>query len=410
MERWRFSTSVGCLLLGMWLNAFSLDRATGQSLSLAYPLKLAQSQPPSRNTPQPDADSSENESKASMTISPIYPACPFPSIPISEAAFKSTFGEIFGELFRAITREPGKPSVVALGGNERSNADLAMTVNNLIIAGKLDEALQVAQKIKEVSSKNAALQGIAAAYTGDGQIAQALQVIEIMDEGSRINSLSYIAEKYRVAGQLERAAETIDRAVAAYRTAAKPDSTDPVFTANMKLPYLSNFVSQYTAVERKDRAAELSSEILEVAKTLPQQNFTSVATLSSIAELYASSGQMDKAAEVLSYSLEAAQNIKETFVKALLLAQIASVYAALKQPDRATEILAQVINLAKLEKGVSEKNAILIGSAHAYGVLGQYDQALQLTNTVEPASLRDQVKQTLACSQSFYSNTNQQKF
>jgi tetratricopeptide (TPR) repeat protein len=119
---------------------------------------------------------------------------------------------------------------------------------------------------------------------------------------------------------------------------------------------------------------------------------------------------MDKAAEVLSYSLEAAQNIKETFVKALLLAQIASVYAALKQPDRATEILAQVINLAKLEKGVSEKNAILIGSAHAYGVLGQYDQALQLTNTVEPASLRDQVKQTLACSQSFYSNTNQQKF
>jgi tetratricopeptide (TPR) repeat protein len=373
----------------MWLNAFSLDRATAQSLSLAYPLKLAQSQTPSRNTPQPDADSSENESKPSMTISPISPACPFPSIPISEATFFLTFGTMFAEMF----------GEMALGGNESPDEDLAMTVNNLIIAGKLDEALQVAQKIKDVSHKNWALQGIAAAYTEAGQMAQALQLIEIMDERSRINSLSYIAEKYRVAGQLERAAETIDRAFAAYRTAAKPDSTDPVFTANMKLLHLSNFVSQYIAVERKERAAELSSEILEVAKTLPQQNFMSVATLSSIAEQYASAGQMDKAAEVLSYSLEAAQNIKETYVQAFLLNYIGGVYAELKQPERATEILAQAIALAKLEKGVSEKNVVLIGSARTYGVLGQYDQALQLINDVEPALLREQVKQTLACSQ-----------
>jgi len=385
MERWRFSTFVWCLFLGMWLNAFSLDRATAQSLSLAYPLKLAQSQPPSRNTPQPDADSSENESKPSMTISPIFPACPFPSIPISEATFFLTFGTMFGEM--------------ALGGNEGPDEDLAMTVNNLIIAGKLDEALQVAQKIKDVSHKNWALQGIAAAYTEAGQIAQALQVTEIMGGGFRLASLWHIAEKYRSSGQLDRAAETIDRAFAAYRARAKPNSTDPVFTANMKLFYLSKFVEHYIAVERKDRAAELSSEILEVAKTLPQQNFMSVATLSSIAEQYASAGQMDKAAEVLSYSLEAAQNIKETYVQAFLLNYIGGVYAELKQLERATEILAQAIALAKLEKGVSEKNVVLIGSARTYGVLGQYDQALQLINDVEPASLREQVKQTLACSQ-----------
>ena len=391
MERWRFSTSVGCLFLGMWLNAFSLDRATAQSLSLAYPLKLAQSQPPSRNTPPPNADSSENKSKASMTISPISPACPFPSIPISEATFFLTFGTIFAEMF----------GEMALGGNEGPDEDPRITVNNLVIAGKLDEALQVAQKIKDVSPKNAALQGIARAYIEAEQIAQALQVTEIMGGGFRLASLWHIAEKYRSSGPLARAAETIDRAFGAYRARAKPNSTDPVFTANMKLLYLSQFVGQYIAVGRKDRAAELSSEILEVAKTVPQQNFLSVVTLSSIAEQYASAGQMDKAAEVLSYSLEAAQNIKETFVKTLLLDQIATVYAALKQPDRATEILAQAIALAKSEKGVSEKNAALMASARAYGVLGQYDQALQLTNALEPASLRDQVKQTLACSQNY---------
>lgn len=158
-------------------------------------------------------------------------------------------------------------------------------------------------------------------------------------------------------------------------------------------------VEHYIAVERKDRSAELSSEILEVAKTLPQQNFMSVTTLSSIAEQYASAGQMDKAAEVLSYSLEAAQNIKETYVQAFLLIHIGGVYAELKQPERSAEILAQAIALAKLEKGVSEKNVVLIGSARTYGVLGQYNQALQLINDVEPASLREQVKQTLACSQ-----------
>jgi tetratricopeptide (TPR) repeat protein len=346
---------------------------------------------------------------------------------------------VFGE----ITIEPGETTVVTFVPGDGSDADLGMTVSNLVRAGSLDEALEVAQKIKDISQKNEALRRIASAYkearqleqalqvaysiteppqsdntSSDdnismrgnalseiaqayveaGQLEQAVQVAENMGGGFRVGILLNIAEKYRVAGVLARAASLIDRAVAAYRTVAQPDSTDSKFAALMKLLSLSRFANEYAAVGRKEQAVELSSEIFDVAKTLPLQDYITLGVLSNTAQLYAAAGQRDKAAQVLSYSLSSAENIKETYVKALVFAQIANEYAVLKQPERATELLSQALELAKSEKGVSEKNIVLVMSARVYGVLGQYNEALQVTNAVEPASLRDQVQQTLVCS------------
>jgi hypothetical protein len=72
------SAAVGYLVVSMWLGTSSLDRATAQRISLAYPLKLAQSQPPSSNTPRTGADSEEIETKSSSSLTPppIFPACP----------------------------------------------------------------------------------------------------------------------------------------------------------------------------------------------------------------------------------------------------------------------------------------------------------------------------------------------
>jgi len=438
MAKLWLKAAVGYLVLGMWLGSSSLDGAAAHSPSLSLPLKLAQSQPPSSNTPRTDADSSgmEINSSSSVTPAPISPACPFPSMPMSEAASNALFGEF--------TIEAGETTISAsfLAG-DGSDPDLGMTVHKLVRTGKLDEAVQVAQKIKDVSRKNEALREIASAYkeagqldqalqvaksiaespqsdntslddhisirdnalseiaqayVKAGQLDQALQVAEIMAEGYRVSTLLDIAEKYRVAEQPNRAAEVIDRAVADYRTAAKPDSTDPVAAAYFKLLVLARFAGQYAAVGRKNRAAELSSELFEVAKTLPQLDYMTFTVLSGTAEVYAAAGQRDKAASVLSYSLETAKNFKETFVKATALAQIANGYAVLEQPNRATELLSQALDLAKPEKEVSKKNFVLVAIARTYGVLGQYDKALQVTNAVEPASLRDQVKQTLVCS------------
>jgi tetratricopeptide (TPR) repeat protein len=438
MEKSWLSAAAGCFVLSIGLGSSSFDGATAQSVSLTFPLKLAQSQPPSSNTPRTDADSSEIEikSSSSVTPAPISPACPFPSMPMSEAASKTLFGEF--------TIEPGETTVSAsFVPGDGSDPDLGMTVSKLVRTGKLDEAVQVAQEIKDVSRKNEALREIASAYKEArrldqalqvaksiaeppqsnntsledhisirdnalseiaqaymkaGQLDQALPVAEIMGEGYRVSTLLDIAEKYRVAEQPNRAAEVIDRAVADYRTAAKPDSTDPVAAAYFKLLVLARFTGQYAAVGRRNRAAELSSELFEVAKTLPELDYMTFNVLSGTAELYAQAGQRDKAASVLSYLLQTAKNFKETFVKAAALAQIANGYAVLEQPNRATELLSQAIALAKPEKEVSKKNFVLVVIARSFGVLGQYDKALQVTNAVEPASLRGQVKQTLVCS------------
>ncbi len=132
-----------------------------------------------------------------------------------------------------------------------------------------------------------------------------------------------------------------------YRTAAKPDSTNAVSANYTKLLALGRFANQYLFVNQIEQAVKLSSEMFEVAKTLPQQYYMTLTVLLSTAEVFALAGQDKKVAEVLSYSLEEANSIQEAFIKALLFAQIADGYAQLKQPGRATELLSQVLELVQ---------------------------------------------------------------
>lgn len=438
MRKSRLSVAVPYLVVGMWLGFFSLDGATAQIPSLILPLLLAQSQQEGSNTPRPNTASQTTKFESSFSLSPIAPACPFPPLPMSRAAAKSLFG--FG-LSGDITLNPVKPTFsTAVPTDERSavptDERFAATVSDLVRAGKLGQALQVAQKIKDVSLKNEALRSIASAYKSAGQLNQAfqvaksiiepsqsnislrdnalleivqayaqagqldqaLQVAEIMGEGFKFSTLLDIAEKYRLARQPVRAASIIERADAVYRTLSKPNSTNLLANPSFKIFILPRLIGKYAAVGRKQKAVELSSELFEFIKTLPQQNYMTLTNLSGIAEIYQGAGQSDKAAEVLDYSLLAVKNIKEVFVKAQALAQIANEYALLKQSVRASEVLSQALALAKPDKEVSSKNIVMITVARGYGVLGQYDKALEITKAVEPVSLRDQVKQTITCS------------
>ncbi|MBW4546572.1 MAG: tetratricopeptide repeat protein [Symplocastrum torsivum CPER-KK1] len=256
MKKSRLLAAVGYVVLGMWLSTSRLAGATDQSSSLTFPLKLAQSQPSTpSSTPRPDADLEAMEYKSFLTPPPISPACPFPSIPMSKDIANVMFGEII--------IKPGESTFVMFEPGDGSDADLSMTISNLLGEGKLDEALQVAQTIKDVSQKNKALRRIAsayqetgqleqalevaksiaedpqtsdnslddtisvkdnvlseiaAAYVESGQLEQALEVAEIIGERFRISTLLNIAEKYRLTGQLEHAASLIERALTAYRT------------------------------------------------------------------------------------------------------------------------------------------------------------------------------------------------
>jgi tetratricopeptide (TPR) repeat protein len=243
-----------------------------------------------------------------------------------------------------------------------------------------------------------ALSEIVQAYVQAGQLDQALQVAEIMGEGFKFSTLLDISEKYRLARQPVRAASIIERADAVYRTLSKPNSTNLLANPGFKIFILPRLIDKYLAVGRKQRAVELSSELFEFVKTLPQQDYMTLSILSSTATVYEAAGQKDKATEVLDYSLEVVKNIKQAFMKAQALAQIANEYALLKQSVRASEVLSQALALAKPDKEVSSKNIVMITVARGYGVLGQYDKALEITKAVEPVSLRDQVKQAITCS------------
>jgi hypothetical protein len=314
MKKSHLLAAVGYLVLGMWLSSSSLDGATAQSPSLTFPLKLAQTQPPTPSgTPRPDANLEARESKSFFTLPPISPACLFPPIPLSETTANTpslyrfgtvtrTFIEQIGEISSSIVRgdrgeititrrSEGKETVITFVQGDGSDADLDWTVNNLVRTGKLDEALQVAQRIKDVSLKNKALIWIIRAYKGAGQLDRAfevatslteppqpddalskdnssmkdnvlleiaegymqagqldkaLQVAEIMGEGMKIFTLLRLTEEYKAVGQLDRAAEVIDRLAAAYRILAKPNSTAPEYPSSVTLRKLLPLLNSRT--------------------------------------------------------------------------------------------------------------------------------------------------------------------
>jgi len=430
-------------VFGIGFGYASLAHGNAQRPSLIFPQELAQSNSHSSNSLYPDANSSSSDFNASITSPPISPACPFPTIAASPAIVNALMGGKITTTAHGIVTEHGTLTGHSFVPGDGSDADLSMRVNSLVSAGKLAQAAQVAQKIKDVPQKNEALYTIVSAYKEAGQLErafeaaksmaeplsptknssddnfslkdnalsviaeaylkvgqldQALQVAQNMNATFQVSTLLEIADKYRAVRQLNRAASIIDRAVAAYTTAPKLSSNNPEAAAYFKLLALSQFVNEYARVGRTAQAVELSSEILAVVKTLPQPNFMTLAILSGTAEVYALAGERQQAAAVLSYSLQAARNIKEIFAQALLLNEIANVYVTLKQPQQATQLFSPALGLAEQEKGVSEKNLVLIELARSYGMLGQYDKALQVTNAVEPASVRNQVNQTLICS------------
>ncbi|MUL38281.1 tetratricopeptide repeat protein [Gloeocapsopsis dulcis] len=211
MRKFWILTAVYCLGCSMGLNTASLDKVTAQSSSI---LLRSVNQSPSSNNARVNADANANE--LSFSLPPISQTCPFPSIPTS-AVVSSTLLGLSGEATvqpqtLVVTSEATGTAFVPGDG---SDSDLGMTITSLVEAGKLDEALKVAQQIKDVSLKNEELSRIATVHREAGQLEQALQIAKSIAEPSQSNSnfrndeisikdnvLSEIAQAYMKVGQL----------------------------------------------------------------------------------------------------------------------------------------------------------------------------------------------------------------
>lgn len=442
-EQSQRGVALGYLMLGLgtiasYFNPNAVAAPAPQPFQPVIQTAAASNDPASPDEPAIEIQPTSTE----INLAPITPACPFPVIPVSQAAGDALFGEI--------TIVPGERRVTAFERGDGSDLDSAMTVNELLTEGKLDEALKVAQSIQATSERANTLRSVVTAYIAAGQLDQALEIalsipespesaetssLEALasprdnalsdvvqaylqagqpeqaetvaaniSEGLKFSTFLDVSRKYQEMGQMARAAESLERTVAAYRSqvATLDQSDDPAFADYIQFMMLAQIVGQYDAIEQPQQSVPFIPEMFDLAKALPQQDLRILDTLVGVSRIYTELDQRHKAIEILTYVLQAAEtSLNEPFIKAMLWAEIAKEYAALNQLDRSEELLTQAQELANSETtDVSKRTLGLTLIAQSYGTLQQYDDALQVTEGLEPASLRDQVQAAITCSQS----------
>jgi len=159
--------------------------------------------------------------------------------------------------------------------------------------------------------------------------------------------------------------------------------------AYSKAKALTEVAGKYIEAGQKDKAAEVLSQALQVAKTT-----NNIYLLTEIGGKYIEAGQNNKASEVLSQALQVVKTIEDASSKANALTEIAGSYAAVGQKDQASEVLSQALQLVKTIKGAEDRNVfpnsstILQQIVGKYAAVGQYNQALQVAKTIKDAEYK----------------------
>ena len=228
---------------------------------------------------------------------------------------KAKATEIFGQLQSML--QTGEPAFKSI-----SLSSLAHFYAN---SGQYEQALRIAQTIKDVQEKAGALSRIAGHYARKGQFESALQVAQtISDANHKAGALSEIVRSYAEAGQLDQAlkvAQTIER---------KFDKT----------MILSEMAVNYAEAGKPDRAIQIAQTIKDIMSSTNISNEEKDIDwmLPAIVSSYAKAGQFDQA-------LKVAQNIQGKPYKVNALSDIAGQYAARQQKDKAAALLAEALQI-----------------------------------------------------------------
>jgi lipopolysaccharide biosynthesis regulator YciM len=394
-------------------------------------------QPP-RNLNYPSGAASpqvEVQTQSSMSPQPITPTCPFPNIPLSPTADRLIGLGITVEPFEPVTSSTGSESYTPGDG---SDADLVHRVAILINDKKLDEAFALAQTIRTLRPRTSSLLTVAEGYIEAGQLDRAFAIVQPLPETpdrpgpsregvlstivtayqhqgnlesaivvanqmqNRSAPLQEIARDYGAYGQLERAATILSQALTAFRTgSAFSGLSIPARAITvLKFVFLTEFAADYLDFQQPDKAVELLDEAMAEAKTAPEIPYgIGFEVLSATPMFYQQARQEGKAREAIAFVAEIAEHYSQPMTRSAALIDVAQAHIALQQPDQARALLARVEAEASADRAIAHENIIWVELARTYGALGQYDRAFQAITHVSPVSLRDQVQQTLICSQ-----------
>jgi len=251
---------------------------------------------------------------------------------------------------------------------------------------KFKESIIPLIKLKSEAEKNPLACALLVAKTIEDAFPQSLTLCEI-------------ANSYTKAGQKDKASEILSQALRVARTIEV-----------LKSSALHDIADSYAKVGQKEKALQIArtiedayykslalrdiadsyakvgqyNEALQVARTIKDASLKSRA-LCAIADGYTKAGQKEKASKVLSQALQVARTTEGAFSKSLALRNIADSYAKAGQKEKASKVLSQALQVARTIEYASFKSEALHDIADSYAKVGQKEKALQIARTIKDA-------------------------
>jgi tetratricopeptide (TPR) repeat protein len=226
----------------------------------------------------------------------------------------------------------------------------------------LSQAVDAAEKIGDEYDKILALVDIAGKYIESGHKDKGAQVLSQALDGLKRNAgagdgyyLSEIASKYAVAGQVSSSIEVVE--------SIKKDQ----YYSGLPLAKAAVILAQ---AGEKDRAGQLLSQALDAANTFNDEHSDISDIYAEIALSFAKAGMFSKSLEVtgkiadedynlktivrihimeghLEDALDTADRIDGKYYKSKLLSEVAAAYAEAGNDGKATELFSQALVVAK---------------------------------------------------------------
>ncbi|HEY9599940.1 MAG TPA: hypothetical protein V6D33_19945 [Cyanophyceae cyanobacterium] len=246
--------------------------------------------------------------------------------------------------------------------NQKSNAR-GDIIRNFIEAKRFDFAVQIAQSMEDEATSAEILRDIVVQAADAGETDLAMQIIQGMEPkflGYRSIMLHRVALAHAKAGQYDKAlqvAQMLDSRLA-YRAKT-----------------LGAIATEFFKAGQSQRASELFTQAVQAANATEDAN-SKISALGAVALEYANTRQLQPASQTLSQALQVAQTIEEGNLQGAALRETAEQLIAAQHYDLALQV-------AQSLKEPYERSSIMQGIVTQSIEVGDYQKAYQVVNSLQ---------------------------
>lgn len=270
----------------------------------------------------------------------------------------------------------------------------------------LRQSEELALELRDKSSRNSVLLGLAGQYAKANQFDKAIEIIKTFDSpDDSALGLIKIAREYFKLKQYEIASEMLTMAYGVAQEMEYDWSKDSrlvqiadvytkagllaqalgtIETINSiddKTKALAEVSGGYYEAGQKDSAKQILSQSLEMTHKI-ERKYGKSSALTVIAGEYGDFNNSEKAMRILSDAYKVAQEIdNESSLKSYALIDIADGYFQAGQNERATQILSEAQNTVKII--TEDKHWVLRSILYSYAKAGQFYQALGIVRIID---------------------------